>query len=391
MSDSLFRREFLTGSLASLTAGRLLANASASPARQPIYRTLGKTGLRMPVVSMGVMNCDLPSVVRRAYEVGVRHLDTAWIYRNGRNEEMVGGVIKELGVRDKVIISTKLLPPERRRDLTTAAATKQRLLSDFDTSLRRLQMDHVDILYFHAAMNAEDIRNEGVLEGLTQIKKQGKARFIGYSPHEKMTEAIEEANRMGVYEVLLVTINYTMRNDLPFINAIKAAAKKGVGVIAMKTQAGGRTRPEDQKRLPPCSQTALLKWVLRDETYTTAVPGCSALEHMDQDWSVVYDLEYTKEEREFLSVMERHTSVEFCRQCSQCVPDCPHSADIPALMRSHMYAVRYGNEAHARQTLAGIASGRGLDACRLCGDHCTATCRNAVHIARNIAQLQAFA
>jgi len=58
-------------------------------------------------VSMGVMNADVPGILRRSYELGIRHFDTAAVYQNGRNEEMVGIVIKEMGIRDKVVISTK--------------------------------------------------------------------------------------------------------------------------------------------------------------------------------------------------------------------------------------------------------------------------------------------
>ncbi len=389
MDSNFGRREFLAGTLASfaVAARRPLPAAPASP--QPIHRALGKTGLSLPVVSMGVMNANLPGVVRRAYEVGMRHFDTAAVYANGRNEELLGGVVKELGVREKVVITTKALIPEERRGLTSAQM-RDKLVSIFEGSLRRLQTDYVDILLFHAALNAEDVRREGVLEALTRLKRQGKTRFIGHSPHDKIVEAIEETTRLGVHDVMLVTINYTMRDDKALLNAIGEAAKKGIGIIAMKTQAGGRTKPEDQKRLPPCSQTALLKWVLRNPAITTAVPGFTTYEHLEQDWSAAFGLEYTPEENAFLADKTYFTTAGFCRQCSRCAPGCPQGAEIPTLMRSHMYAARYGNEEHARQTLAGILPSRGLDACHLC-DTCAAACVHTVDIPKSIAELRAFA
>src|SRR5580765_1631877 len=84
----------------------LLADSSNSGAL--LERTLGRTGLKLPIVSMGVMNADVPGILRRAYELGIRHFDTAAVYQNGRNEEMVGSVVKEMGIRDKVVISTKI-------------------------------------------------------------------------------------------------------------------------------------------------------------------------------------------------------------------------------------------------------------------------------------------
>ncbi len=385
----VLRRDFLTGSLATIAGGRLAGSASAAPAATPIYRTLGRTGLKLPIVSMGVMNADQPGIVRRAYEVGMRHFDTAAVYRYGRNEELLGGVIKELGVREKVVITTKALGPELHRDIPPAHAGAL-LVDIFEGSLRRLQTDYVDILLLHAALNANHVRNEGILEALTTLKKQGKARFIGLSPHDKIVEVIETATQLGVHDVMLVTINYTMRDDKALLGAIDAAAKKGIGIIAMKTQAGGRMKPEDQKRLPVCSQTALLKWVLRNPAIATAVPGFSTYEHLEQDWSAAFSLDYTREEEAFLADKSYFSNVQFCRQCSSCVPDCPFGADIPTLMRSHMYAVRYGNREHARQTLAGIVRGKGLDACQLCPT-CTAACRRTVDIPGNIAELRGLA
>ena len=83
--------------------------AAESPAHgKVIRRRLGRTGLKLPVVSMGVMNADVPGVLVRAYELGVRHFDTAAVYQGGRSEEMLGNFVKEHGVRDKVVIATKV-------------------------------------------------------------------------------------------------------------------------------------------------------------------------------------------------------------------------------------------------------------------------------------------
>jgi aryl-alcohol dehydrogenase-like predicted oxidoreductase len=81
-----------------------------------ITRALGKTGLTVPIVSLGFMNADNPALIRRAYEVGVRHFDTAAAYQRGRNEEMVGSMIQEMGVRSSVIVSTKVWLRDQVRD-----------------------------------------------------------------------------------------------------------------------------------------------------------------------------------------------------------------------------------------------------------------------------------
>jgi aryl-alcohol dehydrogenase-like predicted oxidoreductase len=382
------RREFIVKPIMLAgTAGVLgktdLLTKLASDSGPLIQRTLGKTGLTMPVVSMGVMNADIPGLVRRSYELGIRHFDTAAVYQGGRNEEMVGSVIKELGVRDKVIIATKQVMRN-----PTVSDSKRRFMEGVEASLRRLQMDHVDILYYHSVDSVEDARAEGPLEALQALKKEGKTRFIGLSTH-RTRPVIDEATRLKVFDVFLVTWNYSMAHDVEMLKTIERAAKEGIGIVAMKTQAGGTAKPDakDRKQLPPISQTALLKWALNHEFVTTAIPGFSTYQHLEQDFSVVRNLAYTDDERAFLEDKNFFAQAEFCQQCGKCTEDCPRHVDVPSLMRSHMYAVQYRNAGLARETIAGIAAGRGLEVCDGC-ESCTLSCRNSVHIAKKIAQLQ---
>jgi len=392
------RREFIIKPLALAGAAGILGRADlllanpprkATPSGPILHRTLGKTGLTLPVVSMGVMNADIPGLLRRAYELGIRHFDTAAGYQQGRNEVMVGQVIKDLGARDKVTVATKEAVRGTDRDLNTADG-KARFIEHAEKSLQRLQMDHVDILFYHAVDSVEDARSEGPLEALRTLKKEGKTRFIGISTH-KTVEVINEAIRLDMFDVVLVTFNYTMAHDNGILTTIERAAKSGIGVIAMKTQAGGTVRPDSHlpKPLPPVSQTALLKWVLNHEFVTTAIPGFSTYEHLEQDFSVVGNLAYTDEEKTFLADKSFAAKAEFCQQCGECRDACPARADVPALMRSHMYALQYANTDMARTTLAAIPTGKGLDACRNCYA-CSVTCRNSVQVARKIGELKAL-
>lgn len=390
------RREFIVKPILWARTASVFAKADlllASPTRgtsaSPVLqRTLGNTGLTLPVVSMGVMNADVPGLLRRAYELGIRHFDTAAGYQNGRNEEMVGQVIKEMGVRDKVVISTK--QPSRNRS-QNAAEAKQQFIEAVEGSLRRLQMDHVDILYHHAVDSVDDAQAEGPLEALQSLKKDGKTRFIGLSTHNTV-EVLSEAIRLNLFDVGLVMLNYTMAHDAGILSTVEKAAKSGMGIVAMKTQAGGTVRPDASlpKELPPVSQTALLKWALNHEFVTTAIPGFSTYEHLEQDFSVARNLAYTREEEKFLADKAFAANAEFCQQCGECRKDCPKQVDIPVLMRSHMYAVQYRNIGMAREVLSSAAPGRGLEACGAC-ESCLVTCRNTVQIGHKIRQLEALA
>lgn len=299
------RRDFIVKPAALLAASKLLGGSghlfgeASAPDEagatggavggKPIHRTLGKTGITLPIVSMGVMNADVPGLVRRSYEIGIRHFDTAAHYQQGRNEEMVGSMIKEMGVRDKVIVSTKILRPEYGRDfrseiqpgVLSPAEVKAHFLEVFDGCLKRLQMDYVDILYNHSCDSEADIGAEGALEALTAIKKAGKARFIGVSSHQPEL-VLRQAMKLRAYDVVLTTINYTMADDQGIFAAMEDAARSGIGIIAMKTQAGGAARPDPRLRQPltPASQTALLKWALHHRSIATAIPGYTTYEQM---------------------------------------------------------------------------------------------------------------
>jgi predicted aldo/keto reductase-like oxidoreductase len=172
--------------------------------------------------------------------------------------------------------------------------------------------------------------------------------------------------------------------------AIDAAAAKGIGFVAMKTQAGGRQLPNQEslsKYESAVVQSAMLKWVMRHENITTAIPGYSSYQHMKEDVSVAFDLEYTEEEKRFLADNELKMGLGFCRQCRQCLASCPHGVVVPDLMRTHMYAAQYSNFRQARATLDEIPKGRGIEVCKGC-DTCSARCVNHVDIAYRIEDLK---
>lgn len=386
----------VTAGAAALTPGRLFAQEKpvapeTKSGGEVIHRTLGKTGIKVPIVSMGVMNSNNPEVVQASYEHGVRHFDTAAAYQYGRNEQMVGAVIKKLGVRDKVIIATKEPRPRRQAGMTDQQL-KQEAFDLCDGSLKRLKMDYVDILYYHNVTRPEDFNDPVLMEAMADLKKQGKIRAAGVSTHSGMASVLNEVAKGGVYDVVLTAINVTMADDSDLHQAIAGAAKKGIGVIAMKTQAGGGRLPNPDSLKEYAGSTiatASLKWVLRNDNITTAIPGYDNFQHMKEDFSVAYGIDYTEDEEKFLGDNRITLGMAYCRQCKTCVASCPQKVDIPSLMRTHMYAAQYANFHEARATLKSIAKERSLAACGSC-ESCTAKCANQVDIARRIENLRAM-
>jgi len=130
----------------SVLQGKTFSRPQGEKDVKMIYRTLGKTGIKLPIVSMGVMNAENPNLVQAALDSGIVHLDTAHGYQRGRNEEMIGKVVKERP-RDSFVIATKVgYAKDRQTGDYPADTTPQKFLDEFDISLKRLQMDYVDIL-----------------------------------------------------------------------------------------------------------------------------------------------------------------------------------------------------------------------------------------------------
>ncbi|MEN6310486.1 MAG: aldo/keto reductase [Acidobacteriota bacterium] len=411
MADSrktLDRREFFSKALAGAGAAAVLGgltkpgdvaarpaaqgSAALPDARPLLTRALGKTGLTLPVVNMGVMNADNPELVRRAYELGIRHFDTASGYQRGRNEEMVGRVIEELKARDRVVIATKVNIRSPQRESLSAAELKAAFINVFEGSLRRLRTDYVDMLYIHDVSRAEDLTRPGFVEALTELKAQKKIRFAGFSVHQNMGPVLDAAVQGGFYEVVLVAYNYAMSEYAGLRRSLENAAAKGIGLIAMKTQCMQswyrNELPAEQQAFYGGSilQTAVLKWVLQHEFIHCAVPGFTTFEQLEEDVAAGRDLTLTPREKAFLTDRKIKLAMAHCVQCGACCGTCPAGADTPTLMRAHMY-LHYPNVFQARDTLAGMPAGRGLDACASC-DSCRAACRGRIDIGARIEELK---
>jgi predicted aldo/keto reductase-like oxidoreductase len=337
-APNLKRRSFLKWGAAGL-AGLAVNPAAGNPARkqQPaepakknkfVLRPLAKTGLRLPIVSMGVMNADNPELVRAALDRGIVLLDTANGYQRGRNETMIGEVLKGRP-RDSFVIATKV----------PAESTSEEYLRNFEVSLRRLGLDHVDILHVHDCSSKQAVMSEPVLKALEKIKKDGKARFVGVSTHSNEPEVIRAVVEGKFHDVVLTAYNFRQRNREDIQKAIAEAAAAGVGIIAMKTQAG---RFWDKARQQPINMKAALKWVLNDPNVTTAIPGMTTFDQLDLDLSVMEELALTETEKRELQ-LEVSSAGLYCQQCGRCRPGCPENLPLPSLMRSYMYAYGYRN------------------------------------------------
>src|SRR4051812_1223458 len=147
-----------------------------------LYRKLGSTGQEVSLIGIGGSHIGQQKeasesirIIRTAIDGGITFLDNSWDYHDGESERRMGRALKD-GYCDKVFLMTKI--DGRTRD----SAARQ-----IDESLKRLEVDHVDIMQFHEIiqLDAPDrIFNEGAWDAMQAAQKAGKVRYIGFTGHK---------------------------------------------------------------------------------------------------------------------------------------------------------------------------------------------------------------
>ena len=363
----------LTGSLHAQENGGSSAPAPIAAVKHA--RKLGRTGLILPVVSMGVMRSDNPGLVRAALDKGFLHLDTAHGYQRGMNEVMLGKFLANVP-RDSYVISTKV--PSETGDSTAAV---RKWLSLVEVSLQRLKLDHVDILYLHSTSSKDDTCAPAMLDALQQAKDKGYTRFLGVSTHKNEPDVIDAAVDCGVYDVVLTAVNFKQDHYPSVKAAIARAAQAGVGIVGMKTMAGGFL---DKEKTKPINCKAALKFVLQDPNVATTIPGITSFDQLDENASVNQDLTMTEEEQDSL-VAGRLEGGLYCQGCEHCVAGCPRSLSIPEYMRAFMYAYGYRDLAMAHAVVKQHDAGN--DPCHDC-ETCSASCVKGFPVRDRIADVR---
>jgi len=343
--------------------------------RKFVYRPLGKTGLKLPVINMGVMNTDNPNLVRAALEAGVVMLDTAQTYQRGQNEGMIGEVLKGRP-RDSYVLATKAHPPTNQATgLYTEEATEEAYLRKIDTSLKNLGLDYVDIYHHHGVSKRESALFEPVLNALQKAKRNGKIRFTGITTHMNEPEVIHAAVDSKSYDVILTAYSFQQKHHAEVGAAIARAAQAGIGIVGMKAIRGGSRQGATRK-----DAATALKWVLQNPNVHTIVPGYITFEEMNIALSVMEDLTLSDSEKKDLQ-KEASLPGLYCQGCRQCLGQCPEHLPIPDLMRAYMYTYGYRNLTHAQDLVLSLNLPK-----RVCEDcsECSVKCSSGFNISGKI-------
>ncbi len=239
------RREFLrTAAIAA--AATTLGNevfAAAAPGEIP-RRTLGRTNVSVGVVGLGgyhigvrsLSDAQSTAIIRTALDSGINFLDNCWDYNNGASEERMGNALRD-GYRQKAFLMTKI-------DGRTPAAARQQL----EQSLRRLKVDHIDLVQIHEVIRMGDpeqaFQPGYVVDVLKEAQKAGKIRFIGFTGHkspEIHLHMIETASKHGfTFDTVQMPLNLLDAHYDSFEKLVIPAARKlNMGILGMKPMSGG--------------------------------------------------------------------------------------------------------------------------------------------------------
>ena len=204
-------------------------------------RTLGRTGVTVPLVGYGTAPLGKPHVSREeavrclnhAIDMGITYLDTSPDYGS---EPHVGEVMRTR--RDEVFLATKV----NRR-------SKDGVLDELHESLRRLQTDHIDLMQVHAVNAWADLEQalapDGALAALEQARAEGVVRFIGITGHAR-PELLAHALTQYPFDTVLVALGIADRLvTSPETFLLPVAAERNVGVIAMKVLGHGEFTRRD--------------------------------------------------------------------------------------------------------------------------------------------------
>jgi aryl-alcohol dehydrogenase-like predicted oxidoreductase len=209
-----------------------------------IYRTLGSTGEKVSAIGVGGWHLGLQHVdeqlalriVRSAIDRGINFLDNCWDYNEGASEERMGKALKD-GYRDKAFVMTKIDGRSKK------AAAKQ-----LDESLRRLQVDCIDLVQHHEVLRFEDPHRifdpEGANAALIEARDAGKLRYIGFTGHKDprihlytLEVAAEHDFKFDAVQMPLNLMDAHYRSFAKRV--VPELVKQNIGVLGMKSMANG--------------------------------------------------------------------------------------------------------------------------------------------------------
>lgn len=323
------------------------------------FRTCGRSGLKLPSISLGLWHNfgdDVPferqrAILRRAFDLGVTHFDLANNYGPpyGSAETNFGRHLRDdfARYRDELIISSKAGWDMWPGPYGQGGGSRKYVLASLDQSLKRMGLDYVDIFYSHRF--DPDTPLEETIGALDTAVRSGKALYVGISSYsaERTRQAAEIANRLGT-PLLIHQPSYSMLNRWIEPDLLDATADLGMGVIAFSPLAQGMLTDKYLGGIPEGSRASqgkslsesmltqenlthirklnelaagrgqslaqmALAWVLRDDRVTSALVGASSVTQLENSLGALDNTEFTTDELDAIDTYATEGGIDLWR------------------------------------------------------------------------------
>ena len=298
------------------------------------YRKVGKWGLMISELSLGswltfgnqLKLSDVKEIVHRAFDAGITFFDTAEAYNGGVAEYMLGQILKDFNRMDYVVSTKIFWWGERKRN--QQGLSKKHLIEGLHESLKRLQLEYVDIVYCHRP--DPEVPMEEIISAMDYILRQGMALYWGTSewPAEKIKEAADLARQVGIMPPIVEQPQYNMlvrerveREYLPLYR------NPGIGLTTFSPLASGILTGKYNNGIPKGSRLDLypnlrkhleekeilsektfeklrkirkmadelgvkmsqlaIAWVLKNEHVSSVILGVSSLEQLEENLKAI--------------------------------------------------------------------------------------------------------
>ena len=244
-------------------------------------RLLGRTGVEVSLVGLGGWHLGFDyideelstRIIRTAIDNGINFMDNCWDYNDGTSEKRMGKALKD-GYRERVFLMTKI-----------DGRTKKDAAKQLDESLKRMQVDHIDLVQHHEILRYEDphriFDEEGANAALIEARDAGKIRFIGFTGHKDPhihLYMLEVAKQNGFrFDAVQMPLNVMDAHFRSFEKLVlPELVKEEIGVLAMKTLANGTILESNTATATECLQYAM------NLPVSVVITGCESMENLEQ-------------------------------------------------------------------------------------------------------------
>ncbi len=368
-SSELSRRDFFKATGA-IGMGALLSpraadarnveqEAGPSLAAGPVLvptRPFGKTGVKVSMLALGGM-FDIRAnqlMLKQALKWGVTYWDTADCYQSGSEAGIGKYFSKYPEDRKKVFLVSK-------SDARDPDGISQML----ERSLQRMNTSYIDLYFIHGMRRIDEL-NDDTRRWAQKAKTDGKIKFFGFSTHSNMASLLSQAAKLGYIDGIMMTYNFRNMHNPEMKAAVEACTRAGIGLTAMKTQAGRSwLNPDQAQKAGNTLMEAFIRKGLTEEqaklkavwTNPNIAAVCSQMPSMTiLKANVAAALDTSTLSSGHLRLFDQHaleTADQYCTGCGHiCETAVGGRVPVGDIMRYHMYRQSYERLDWARDAFA---------------------------------------